>query len=103
MPSTSLKSPRNGVNRPSKSRKSKSNKSRSINLMQQSSNSKFPYHERRYLDPLEQAIPFFYTTHSLFALAAILVPLIYIAIINPPTYVKVQYTLNTPEQIENID
>ena len=87
MPSTSMKSPRNGVNRPSKSPKSKSRKTRTINLMSQSSNNKFPYHERRYLDPLEQAIPFFYTTHSLFALGAILLPLIYIAIINPPTYV----------------
>eukprot|EP01083_Nonionella_stella_P089950 251261_1 len=43
------------------------------------------YHERRYLDPLEQAIPFFYTTHSLISLILIIIPLIYVAIINPTT------------------
>merc|ERR1719295_509077 len=47
--------------------------------------SKYPYHERRYLDPLEQAIPFFYTTHSFIAMWIILLPIVYVSIINPTT------------------
>merc|ERR1719295_1849105 len=47
--------------------------------------SKYPYHERRYLDPLEQAIPFFHTTHSFLAMLAIAAPLTYFAVINPTT------------------
>eukprot|EP01084_Bolivina_argentea_P299964 517114_1 len=50
----------------------------------QTTSHKFPYHERRYLDPLEQAIPFFYTMHSMMAIALIVFPLIYIAVVDPP-------------------
>lgn len=46
------------------------------------------YAERRYLDPLEQAVPFFYTMHSIWALLFALVPTLVIAFCFPPqTYV----------------
>ena len=50
-----------------------------------------PYpHERPFISAKHQSIPFFYTTHTYYALILALIPLVY-SIIYPPMYVFVYF------------